>query len=46
VLQILSSKLEFVLRENDSLKNKIALIFKKLDLVSKEKVSLKNAFEK
>ena len=40
--KILSSKLAFVLKENESLKNKIVLISKKLDLVSKENVSLKS----
>ena len=43
--KILSSKLEFVLKENDFLKNKISLISKELDLVSEEKVSLKNNFD-
>ena len=40
--EVLSSKLEIVLKENNSLKNKIALISKELDLVSKENTSLKN----
>ena len=36
----LTSKLDFVLKENESLKNN--LISKKLDLVSKKNVALKN----
>jgi len=40
--EVLSSKLDFVIKENESLKNKIALISKKLDLVSKENATLKN----
>ena len=36
---------DFVLKENDSLKNKIVLIFKKLECISLEKVSLKNIFD-
>ena len=39
---ILSSKLDFTLKENDILKNKIASILKELDLVSKKNISLKN----
>ena len=38
--EVLSSKREIVLKENESLKNKIALISKKLDLVSNENKSL------
>ena len=41
----MSSKLDFVLKENDSLKNKIDLISKELESISLEKVSLKNAFD-
>ena len=42
--KVLPSKLDFVLKENDSLKIKIVLISKELDLVSKENISLKNDF--
>ena len=49
---VLSSKLDFVLKENDSLKNKIVLNFKELEYASKErnfvlqeKNSLKTQFE-
>ena len=38
----LSSKLDFVIKENEFLKNKIASISKDLDLISKENISLKN----
>ena len=40
----MSSKLNFVLKENDSLKNKIVLISKELQCISLEKDSLKNNF--
>ena len=42
---VLSSKLNFVLKENNSLKNKNALISKVLEFVSKENTSLKNDFD-
>ena len=42
---ILSSRLDFVLKENDSLKNKIVLISKELECISLEKDSLKNDFD-
>jgi len=38
----LTSKLDFVLKENDSLKNKIISISKELDLIFNENKSLKN----
>ena len=38
----LSSKVDFVLKENDSLKMKIVSISKELDLMSNENISLKN----
>ena len=41
----MSLKLDFVFKENDSLKNKIILISKELECISKEKVSLKNDFD-
>jgi len=41
---ILSSNLEFALKENDSSKNKIILISKELECISLEKDSLKNDF--
>ena len=40
--EILSSKLDIALKENNSLKNKIASISKELDLISNENKSLKN----
>ena len=40
----MSSKLEIILKENNSLKNKIFSISKELDFVSKENISLKNIF--
>ena len=40
--EILSSRLEIVLKENQSLKNKITSISKELDLVFKKNISLKN----
>ena len=40
--EVLSSKLEIILKENNSLKNKIILISKELDLISNENKSLKN----
>ena len=40
--EVLSSKLDFVLIEKESLKNKIVLISNKLDLISKKNISLKN----
>ena len=40
--EVLSSKLDFVVKENQSLKNKIASISKELDLISNENKSLKN----
>ena len=40
--EALSLKVDFVLKENESLKNKIVSISKELDLISKENVSLKN----
>ena len=40
--EVLSSKLDFVVKENESLKNKIVSISKELDLVSKKNTSLKN----
>ena len=39
--KILSSKLDFVLKENESLENKIISISKDLDLMSNENISLK-----
>ena len=41
----MTSKLEFVLKENDFLKNKIVSISKELDLISNENKSLKNDFD-
>ena len=41
----MSSKLDFVVKENDILKNKIVLISKELESFSLENVSLKNAFD-
>jgi len=43
--EVLSSKLNFVLKKNNSLKNKIALISKELNLISKKNISLKNDFD-
>ena len=40
--EALSSKLDFVLKENHSLKNKIDLISKELDLILNENKSMKN----
>ena len=40
--EVLSSKLDFVVKENQSLKNKIASISKELDLISNENKSLKH----
>ena len=40
--EVLSSKLDFVLKENDSLKNKIISISKELELISNENKFFKN----